>query len=259
MAYELVEFTGLLEKRISDSIKSVSGHSWNEDHITLKLLDELNSTLSQVNLEGEDFRRKIEWESYKLRGQYETHFGDVAIVVTISYRDGTSLEGSAFLEAKRRDWRKTTFSAMNKNQLRRILKHAPRAHYLLYDYEDITGFSNAVSFASEIRRYGGFWSGLVTERTNSICVPLNVADATGFKDTLLYRHGTPFSWMLSNRYFQGLDLEFDPTAKAISKGFLDKFGLPRFIMKVDVTEHGAERKDNDMQVNFQKYEKIEQR
>lgn len=49
MAYELVEFTGLLEKRISDSIKSVSGHSWNEDHITLKLLDELNSTLSQVD------------------------------------------------------------------------------------------------------------------------------------------------------------------------------------------------------------------
>lgn len=259
MAYELVEFTGLLEKRISDSIKAVSMHSWNEDHITLKLLDELNNTLSQVDLEGEDYRRKIEWESYKLRGQYETNFGDIAVAVNISYRDGTSLEGVAFLEAKKRDWRKTTFGAMNEKQLKRILEHAPRAHYLLYDYEDITGFTNAVSFGSEVSRYGLYWHGLVTERTSSLCVPLNVADATGFKDTLLYRHGTPFSWMLSNRYFQGLDLEFDDTAKAIATGFLDKFDLPKFIMRVDVTEFGAERKDNQLQVNSQRYIKLEQR
>ncbi len=259
MSYELVEFTGLLERQISDSIKGVSAHSWNEDHITFKLLGELNSALSNVDLEGEDFRRSIEWESYKLRGNFETNFGDIAIVVNISYRDGTNLEGVAFLEAKRRDWRKTTFSAMNKTQLNRILRHAPRAHYLLYDYEDITGFSNSVSFGIETSRYRrSYWPGLVTEKTSSLCVPLNVAGATGFKDTLLYRHGTPLSWMLSNRYFQGLDLEFDDTAKSIATGFLNKFGLPKFVMRVDVTERGAELRENQLQLNFQEYEKMEQ-
>src|SRR5690606_1984238 len=114
--------------------------------ITLKLLSELNVALSSIELEGEDYRRTVEWESYKLRGKYETNFGDIAIVVNINYRDGTHLDGVAFLEAKRRDWRKTTFSAMNDIQLKRVLLNAPRAHYLLYDYEDITGFSNAVSF-----------------------------------------------------------------------------------------------------------------
>lgn len=259
MSYELVEFTGLLERRISDSIRGISAHSWNEDHITFKLLDELNNALSSVELQGEDFRKRIEWESYKLRGSYETNFGDIAIVVNISYRDGTSLEGVAFLEAKKRDWRKTTFSAMNKTQLKRILKHAPRAHYLLYDYEDITGFSNSVSFGHEINRYRSYWPGLLTEITSSLCVPLNVAGATGFKDTLLYRHGTPLSWMLSTRYFQGLDLEFDDTAKAVATGFLNKFGLPKFVMKVEVIEQGAEPKETQLQLNFQEYEKLEQR
>ena len=259
MPNELVEFTGFLEKRISDSIKSISMHHWDEDHITLNLLAELNKTLSSIELEGEDFRRNIEWETYKLRGTYESKFGDIAVVVNISYRDGTNLEGVAFLEAKRRDWRKTTFSAMNKPQLRRILKHAPRAHYLLYDYEDITGFSNAVSFGSEVDRYKSYMPGFLTEKTSSLCVPLNVADATGFKDTLLYRHGTPLSWMLSNRYFQGLDLEYDATAKAVATGFLNKFGLPKFVMKVDVTEQGAKQSDHQLQLNFQEYEKIEKR
>jgi hypothetical protein len=257
--YELDEFTGLLERRISDSIKGVSAHSWNEDYITFKLLSELNSTLSSVDLEGKNFRQSIEWESYKLRGSYETNFGDIAIIVNISYRDGTGLEGVAFLEAKRRDWRKTTFSAMNKTQLKRILRHAPRAHYLLYDYEGIIGFSNPVSFGREVSRYRrSYWPGLLTEKTSSLCVPLNVAGATGFKDTLLYRHGTPLAWMLSNRYFQGLDLEFDDTAKSVATGFLNKFGLPKFVMRVEVTEQGAEPRENQLQLNFEEYEKLEQ-
>lgn len=259
MNKELVEFTGFLEKRISDSIREISGHHWDEDFITRKLISELTSSLANIDLEGEDSRQHIDWETYKLRGTYETNFGDISIVVNISYKDGTSLSGVAFLEAKRRDWRKTTFSAMNKPQLKRILKNAPRAQYLLYDYEDITGFPNAGIFGREVRRYRMPWGSSITERTNSLCVPLNVAAATGFKDTLLYRHGIPFSLMLANRYFQGLDLEFEKEAKEIATGYLKKFGLPKYVMRVNITEYGAEMTDEQLELNFEEYEKLEQR
>jgi hypothetical protein len=255
--YELVEFTGILEKQISDSIKEVSIYNWDEDYITRKLLSDLTGTLSTIELEGEDYRNQIDWQAYKLRGKYETNFGDIALVVYISYKDGTSLEGVAFLEAKRRDWRKTTFSAMNQRQLRRILKHAPRAQYLLYDYEDITGFINTSYFVEEISRYTPFRHSSLAEKTSSLCVPLNVADATGFKDTLLYRHGTPLSLMLTKRYFRGLDLEFDNTAKSIATGFLNNFGLPTYILKIKITEQGAKVDDQQLRLNFQEYEKLE--
>lgn len=257
MPYELVEFTGILEKQISDSIKDVSIYNWDEDFITRKLLSELTGTLSTIELEGKDYRSHIEWETYKLRGKYETNFGDIALVVNISFKDGTSLEGVAFLEAKRRDRLKTTFSAMNKRQLRRILKHAPRAQYLLYDYEDITGFADTSLFLEKISLFPPFRHSALAEKTRSLCVPLNVADATGFKDTLLYRHGTPLSLMFTKRYFQGLDLEFDNTAKSVATGFLDKFGLPKYILKIKISDQGARIDNQQLQLNFQKYEKLE--
>ncbi len=257
MVYELVEFTGILEKQLSDSIKGISIYNWDEDFITRNLLSELTGTLSTIELKGKDYRSHVEWETYKLRGTYETNFGDIALVVNIRFKDGTDLEGVAFLEAKRRDWRKTTFSAMNKKQLRRILKNAPRAQYLLYDYEDITGFADTSHFAEEMSKYTPFRNSSFTEKTSSLCVPLNVADATGFKDTLLYRHGTPLSLMFTKRYFQGLDLEFDSTAKSVATGFLNKFGLPKYVLKINISEHGASVDNNQLQLNSLEYGKLE--
>ena len=259
MRFEVDEFTGLLETQISSAVRNIAGAHWDEDHITFTVLAELNDTLANANFSGRGHRREVEWESYKLRGKSENKFGDIAIVVAISYRDGTHLEGVAFLEAKRRDWRKTTFSSMNMKQLKRILKNAPRANYLLYDYEDITGFSNYESFGSDVRRYRNYLESHLTETTRALCVPLNVAEATGFKDTILYRHGIPLSMMLTNRYFFGLDLEFDETAKAVATGFLDKFGLPRFVMKVDIVEPGAELTRRKLPVNEKIYEKLGKR
>lgn len=249
MSTELVAFTGKLDKIINESISSIPMHSWNEDHITYTMLASLNTALSSIVLNGYDFRRRIDWEAYKLRGTYEQYFGDIAILVSINYKDGTNLEGVTFLEAKKRDWRKTTFSAMKTDQCKRILDHAPRAHYLLYDYEDITGFANAVSFGYEANRFRNYITSTLAEKTNSLCVPLNIAQVTGFKDTLLYRHGTPLSWMLSNRFFVGLDLEFDKTALEVATGFLRKFDLPRYVMKVVVTEEGAESMDDSLKPN----------
>ncbi|HBL95524.1 MAG TPA: hypothetical protein DD294_00700, partial [Psychrobacter sp.] len=60
---------------------------------------------------------------------------------------------------------------------------------------------------------------------------------------MLYRYGTPFSLQLAKRYFNGLDLEFDETSKKVATGFLDKFGLPKYIIKINIIENGVEPKE----------------
>ncbi|WP_185696493.1 hypothetical protein [Halomonas sp. YLB-10] len=259
MPHDLLDLTGLLEHTIRTSIKNVGLWDWDEDHITRSLLTRLRSELGRIELLGDDVRSNIHWQAYKLSGTYENRFGDVAILVNIHYKDGEHLEGAAFLEAKRRQRRKTTFDAMRAQQLNKLLKHAPRAHYLLYDYEDITGFQSSPVFFDEVRHfYRRNWpAGSVAPRTSAVCVPLNVAKATGYKDTLLYRYATPLSVMLSCRFFQGLDLEFGSEALQVAAGFLEKFGLPSYILEVEISEAGAEPTKKTDYVNRQRYEPMD--
>ncbi|MFV0543138.1 MAG: hypothetical protein ACK5L8_05530 [Marinicella pacifica] len=255
MSSELHEFTGRLEKAIRNSLSSISAHAWDEDHITYTLLKDLQSALRGSRFSGHDPRSRINWETYKLRGSYETNFGDIALVVNINYKDGSSVNGVAFLEAKKRDWRKTTFSAMRVNQAKRILKNAPHAQYLLYDYEEITSFLNGSLYSEEMEHYY-FRRELpvpFAPVTRSVCVPLNLALAKGDKDTLLYRHGLPLSLVLSTRYFQGLDLEFDEQSKRVATGFLKKFGLSKYVVKIDIIESSAEPSEDDLHINQAEY------
>lgn len=255
MARDIIELTGILEEEIRSSIKPSWPYSWDEDFITLTLLQNLRDNLKNIELIGKDYRQHVHWEAYKLRGKYETNFGDVCLNVKIHYKDGTHLEGAAFLEAKRRDWRKTSFGAMNWHQLNRVLKNAPRSQYLLYDYEDITSFRNPIGFMSELEPYYSrrHMPLSVTATTRAVCVPLNIAKATGYKDTLLYRYATPLSFMLTSRYFQGQDLEFDETSLGIAAGFVKKFGLPKFIFEIHISEEGAEPQIDSHRINNDEY------
>jgi hypothetical protein len=259
MSYDLFDLTGLLEHTIRTTVKNVGIWDWDEDHITRSILTQLRQELGRVELVGDDVRSHLHWEAYKLSGTYENRFGDIAVLVKINYKDGEHLQGAAFLEAKRRQRRKTNFDAMRAKQVNKILKHAPRAQYLLYDYEDITGFQSAPAFLHEIQNfYRRNWqTGSVAPRTSAVCVPLNVAKATGYKDTLLYRYATPLSMMLSCRYFQGLDLEFGKEAIEVACGYLEKFGLPSYVLEVEISEAGAEPKENTASVNRQRYEPMD--
>jgi hypothetical protein len=252
---EVLQLTDLLEKTIDSFIKNLTPHEWDEDFITRGLLKHLRSSLSGIKLKGKDYRKNIKWEPYKLTGNPETKFGDIALVVNISYKDGTNINGAAFLEAKIRYREETTFDAMKDTQAKRILTNAPRAQYLLYDYEDITNF---LDIPSEIRFFDYRRSAFVPfiPKTRSVCVPLNLADSSGIEDTLLYRYGTPLSFMLACRYFQGLDLEFDDISKKVATGYLEQFGKPRYILKIDITEEGAEQMGSELTVNQDNYTQI---
>lgn len=255
MSFELHEFTGHLEKTIRGTLSNISPHSWNEDHITFTLIEKLKEDFQGAEIYGYDYKVRIDWETYKLRGTYEKKFGDIALVINISYKDGSSVNGVAFLEAKKRDRGKTTFSAMKPKQAETIISNAPRAQYLLYDYEYITNFLNDSFFHEEVKHY--YYKEEVAfpvvPTTRSVCVPINLALAKNYKDKLLYRHGLPFSIVLSTRYFQGLDLEFDEQSKKVATGFLEKFGLAKFVVKVDISESGIKSNDGYLKINTEKY------
>ncbi len=154
MDSKLFEFTGRLENVMRDSIIGVSGDEWDEDFITRNLLRDLRNELSGSRFIGRDKKSSINWQIYKLKGTFDNNFGDVALIVNINYQDGTSINGAAFLEAKKRDWRKTTFGAMKLPQAKKILKSAPRSQYLLYDYEEITGLLNGSLYLEELKSMG---------------------------------------------------------------------------------------------------------
>lgn len=259
MTANLNEFTGKIEYTVRSSISKLTGHEWDEDFISINLLKDLKHELDGVCLIGNDRKSRIDWQIYKLKGSFEKNFGDIALVININYKDDTELHGVAFLEAKKRDWRKTSFSAMKIPQARRILKNAPRSQYLLYDYEEITNFLSASSYQEELKHYYYLRGSQIpfSAVTRAVCVPLDLALETGNKDTLLYRHGTPLSLQLASRYFNGLDLEFDETSKKVATGFLDKFGLPKYIIRIDIIENGIEPKENQLQVNQSNYSQID--
>lgn len=259
MESNLSELTGRIESTIRNSIGGLTGHEWDEDFITLNLIRDLKYEIAGRYVISEDRRSEIDWQIYKLKGTFENNFGDIALVVNINYKDGTDLHGVAFLEAKKRDWRKTSFSAMKIPQAKKILKNAPRSQYLLYDYEEITNFLLASSYHEELKHYYYHRGTQIpfSAVTRAVCVPLDLALETGNKDTLLYRHGTPLSLQLVNRYFNGLDLDFDETSKKVATGFLEKFGLPKYVIKIDIFENGIEPKENQLRVNQSNYSQID--
>ena len=50
-----------------------------------------------------------------------------------------------------------------------------------------------------------------------------------------------------------MDLEFDEISIKVATGFLDKFGLSKYVIKIDIIENGIEPKENQIRVNQENY------
>lgn len=243
---------------MSNSIDNISIYNWDEDYITRSMINDIRQLLSNHEVKTRDQRRTINWELYKLSGSHENIFGDICFLVDLTFKDGRTLAGAAFLEAKKKAYNSTRFDAMKHEQAARILEHAPRAQYLLYDHLSITDFVDTGLGLQDMEKYNWFDDfGPYTARTNATCCPMNLALASGLKDISLYRHSTPLSVMITRRYFEGLDLEFSEEALKIGSGFLAHKGLPRHIMKLDISEIQEENKTDAIAVNSNLYKPYE--
>jgi hypothetical protein len=236
------EFIGKVEEILWERVYRNHPHPWREDFITESLLQTLRDQFHRTDIEGYKEELTTHWSAYKYNGSAEQKYGDIGILVKVNRRDGQSLEGVAFLEAKRRAKNKDTFDAMREQQLQTIERNAPQSMLLLYDYDLITTYStNQISSSLP---FTALLQGMpMVSGTYAVVTPISTALALGTKDITLYRWAVPVSHQLCFRYVHGLDLEFSREAINTAKGFADKEGMPSYLLVLHVSERGASSDD----------------
>ncbi len=231
------------ESIVAEAVHKSFPEDWEEDFVTRLLLRKLRSDLKVTSVVSRGRSFRVHWSIYKNKGKQEEMFGDIGLLVRSAFKDGRTIEGVAYLEAKKRFKSRNTFAEIRIPQLKRILKHAPRAALLLYDYDHITDFPAIDACAPW---FEVFWEERPAYRhvpvTYAVTVPVSTALALGVKDTRLYTASNPFSQQLLLRYIHGLDLEFSQACITAAKGFAEKLGAPNYLLLVDLVEEGAERK-----------------
>lgn len=235
--YQLYEFQMLIEDLIDKKIQGNFPTDWDEDFITRDLLRDLRRigkmalhidlklerpfpTPWPVQISLHENTINLAWGAYKLTGKREQHFGDVAVIVHTRYHDGTLVEGVAFLEAKKRELRSTRYRSISDEQLGRILKYAPKASVLLYDFEPVS-YIQPQRFLRTI------------QFTYAVTVPMDIVYSTKKKDTSLYKFSKPLSHQLL-LHLMGYDLDRSQLAMDIAKGNEDQIGSPRYILELHV-------------------------
>jgi hypothetical protein len=231
------ELAATLEKSITEVIDDAYPHAWNEDHLSYQLLQHIHGSLqSRPYLRGHE-RVRVTMECYKQTGGQERNFGDIGLLVTVAHKGAAPITGVAYLEAKRRRERTVQFPEIKVSQAERILRKAPRASFLLYDYEYSTQFVGPLGY----QPWNWREQPLITDHVEALpvtkvrTVPIHTALAAQSKDTALYAYGTPLSIQLVSRYFCGLDLEFSKLCVESMAGWREKF-LPKRLAVIRVVE-----------------------
>lgn len=228
------EFFQELENSISNSIRKCYPYSWDENHISFTITENLFEHHKTMSLEGLDRPFKILWDVRKLRLPEEATNGDIGVIIRLITWAGETLEGVGLIEAKKRDIGKNTFSATKSKQLRRILSTAPSAHLMLYDYDNVSSCQDNWSVQVEQHYYRRHY-GIVQPFTHCVCLPAGIALQQGKFTTELHKFGVPLSYQLVGRYFRGFDLELDPPKVQAVKNNALRHGGPRFFLLVGVS------------------------
>lgn len=241
------ELAESVEQEISEEINGRTRDRWSENEITDALIGRLRKVLANADLSSAREKVVIATSLYKARGAVENKFGDLAVLLAFTFRDGTSLEGVAFYEAKLRDWDGPKLPQAKKPQLERINKNLWNAKLLVYDREPIVSDNFESLRPPEWRtRLHPFFLGddavLVRRQratdwvpfTHAGAVSINAALALGNYDTSLYKLSVPLSYQLCLRNMRGLDLDYDAEVVKATKGQSTKYGVPRTVLVVAV-------------------------
>src|SRR3990167_6095523 len=84
---------------LADCYNTTHIDGWNENYITTRVLESLEKI--GLEIDWADKPQKVRWEGFKLRGNPEYEFGDIAVVVRIWVTNERYVDGIAFYEAKR--------------------------------------------------------------------------------------------------------------------------------------------------------------
>jgi hypothetical protein len=211
---------------------------WNEDRITIELLDQLNKLNGDEVLLRSGKTIPLHFDAYKQRGTSEHERGDIALIIARDDRDYGFI-GVAFIEAKKRHDTDGTFAAVDSEQLARIVSNEPASVLALYDY-----LGEPYADAPVIRRSPFQVATLPARQVLSDIGRLNK----------LCRHATTLGFQFALRYLEGADMDLSADAAvAIARARQAKFIARLAIgeqMMIELKRHQyeLERYDNIVRV-----------
>ena len=245
----LNKFCQNIELLINDLVQENSALNWDEDFLTRKLLAAIKEKLDG-SIISELGNKVIFLTPFKLKKTLENKYGDIAIIVKINYDDGDSLNGVAFLEAKRKYKESGHYDAIHWGQLKRIYGYAPHSQLLLYDYRDITDFApNALVSRKNPTDSNPM---LQIPVTKFVVAPINKVLQLKHKSEKLYKLSLPFSYQLGYRYLNGFDLDYNSTVLDAVKGDFEfnyenlDIPIPEYLLSIEViSEKGLEESNQN--------------
>jgi len=213
-----------VHKTVNDALGKCYPRDWkDEDHLTRSLLATLRDEHSEVTIEKDKVsgkNSKCHWDVYKNTKEtgIEQKHGDIGVLVQLHFSKSKILEGVAFLEAKRiyhnnENDSKSKFGALDKSQLERYCNNSSFHRTVLYDCIKIDSGYNPAAFTLPTQHL------LTINKDN--------------RD--IYPFCEYFSYCLTNRYFQGYELDFDPDLVNSVKGFLDSNGGVKYLIVAQST------------------------
>ncbi|SHN09889.1 hypothetical protein [Phytopseudomonas punonensis] len=210
---------------------------WKEDFITAEILERLNK-LPAYSLRQETGYKNVNLESFKFSGTPEYAFGDVAIVVKIEFEKGKSIEGVAYLEAKRiyhkEKHEQCSFDSIDWSRLEEYASSSHAHYVMLYDVDE----------DSEIKL---------------ICKTILTKHLLEIKRKKrdVYPYCENFHQLMCFRLFMGYGLDFDPQAVESAKGFGESNLFAKYLLTATVTHtHKPEMKLEPVMINRSVYESI---
>ena len=231
------EFAYQVEGWLVSAIRSCYPASWDENQITSSIAAKFAASAGSASLDGLDRPFKLVWDARTLGLPDPLALGDIAVLVHLTTWAGETLEGVGFLEAKRRDQSANTFSSAKTRQLKKIVRKAPSARLLLYDYDNVsTCMDNWVAATAD----HSYRRGLAPPYTHCVSLPATTAFNQRRYTTELHKFGVPLSFQLVARYLRGFDLELDSTIVEAAKGNNGTDGGARTLILVGVSTGEAD-------------------
>ncbi|WP_191236790.1 hypothetical protein [Cobetia marina] len=236
-----------VDSTVSNALGGCYPRDWkDEDHLTRTLLSALRNEHSSVTIDKDKIigkKSKCHWDIYKNTKQkgMEPKHGDIGVLVQLHFDNGKVLEGVAFLEAKRiyhdpSDDSKSKFTALDTEQLERYCANSPFHRTVFYDCLKTKDGYTAVSVTLPTRH-------LLTIDKN---------------DRDIYLYCEYLSYCLTNRYFQGYELDFDPDLVNSVKGFLgDNGGVEYLIVAQSTLKPELELNPELIEINRDIYKSID--
>lgn len=244
-----------LEALVNGNVRDNYPASWDRDHITRGLFSDLKQLLNGRAIHSPGDTMHTHWHLHRLKEDSDVHFGHCALMIEVTYHDGQTVTGVAFLETAEKDGGKNTFSHVAKNNYRKMLTIAPHAQLLLYDYDTITGMAFPSTAESVIGSHPHTWNTWIPY-THAVMVPAGLALSLDTKTTALYKASLPFSYQLCYRYLHGLDLDFSKPALETAGGIRAERGNPKYLILISVSHGGAEAR-NSFEFDNRKYIEFE--